>query len=107
MSNYYLKTTETINDGKDLVEQLSIALNIIALNAISQDDIRTAIHLREYIKISGVLSKSDQIMRALYASLKLTSTKSRVNIVQFGDDREKLVNMMNWMIESEEFGVNK
>ena len=107
MSNHYLKTQESIDDGKDLTEQLSIALNIIALNAISQDDIRTAIHLRECIKTSGVLSKSDQIMRVLYASLKLTSTKSPVNIVQFGDDREKLVDMMNWMIENDQFGVNK
>jgi hypothetical protein len=101
MSNYYLKTNETIESGKDLTEQLAIALNIIALNAISKDDIRTAIHLREHVKFHGILSKSDQIMRILYASLKLTSTKSKTSIVQFGDDREKLVNMINWTIENE------
>jgi len=102
MSNYYLKTQESIEDGEDLTEQLSIALNIVALNAISENDAKMAIHLREYVKFHGILSKSDQIMRVLYASLKLTSTKSKTSIVQFGDDREKLVNMINWTIESEQ-----
>ena len=101
MSSYYLKTSDAIDDGKDLIEQLSIALNIISLNAISMEDTKTALHLKEHIKTHGILSKSDQIMRVLYASLKVTSTKSKINIVQFCDDREKLVNMINWTIENE------
>jgi len=107
MSNFYLKTNETIESGKDLTEQLSIALNIIALNAISEDDASMAIHLREYVKKDGIMGKSDQIMRVLYASLKLTRNKSNTSIIQFGDDREKLVDMITWTTESEQFGVNK
>lgn len=97
MSNYYLKTTETIDDGKDLVEQLSIALNIIALNAISKDDIRTAIYLRERLGTNNEIMR-EHIIRLLYVSLHLTTTKSKMSMERFCEDREKLVDLLNWNI---------
>jgi len=95
MSNYYLKTQETIEDGKDLHEQLSIALNIIALNAISKDDSKMAIHLRE--KLTNMCETTrNSIIRILYVSLHLTTTKSVMNMQRFCEDREKLVDLLNW-----------
>lgn len=95
MSNYYLKTQEAIEDGKDLHEQLSIALNIIALNAISKDDARMAIHLRERLANIDEMTRNS-IIRILYVSLHLTTTKSVMNMQRFCEDREKLVDLLNW-----------
>ena len=95
MSNFYLKTNETIESGKDLSEQLAIALNIIALNAISKDDVKMAIHLRERVR-NNVEFDVDAIIRVLYVSLHLTTTKSVMNMQRFCEDREKLVDLLNW-----------
>lgn len=95
MSNYYLKTKEAIEDGNDLLEQLSIALNIIALNAISVDDAKMAIHLRERLKNIDETTRNS-IIRILYVSLHLTTTKSVMNMQRFCEDREKLVDLLNW-----------
>lgn len=95
MSNFYLKTNETIESGKDLSEQLAIALNIIALNAISKDDAKMAIYLRERVR-NNVEFDVDAIIRVLYVSLHLTTTKSCMNMVRFCEDREKLVDLLNW-----------
>jgi hypothetical protein len=95
MSNYYLKTQEAIEDGKDLLEQLSIALNIVALNAISKDDAKIAIHLRERLTNMDETTRNS-IIRILYVSLHLTTTKSAMNMHRFCEDREKLVDLLNW-----------
>jgi hypothetical protein len=95
MSNFYLKTRYAIEDGKDLTEQLCIALNIIALNAISEDDIRTAMYLRERVRNNTNIDV-DAIIRVLYVSLHLTTTKSSMNMTRFCEDREKLVDLLNW-----------
>jgi hypothetical protein len=95
MSNYYLKTQEAIEDGNDLIEQLSIALNIIALNAISNDDVKMAIHLRERLSNMDETIRNS-IIRILYVSLHLTTTKSVMNMQRFCEDREKLVDLLNW-----------
>ena len=95
MSNNYLKTQEAIEDGKDLTEQLCIALNIIALNAISEDDIITAMYLREHVRNNDVFDV-ESIIRVLYVSLRLTTSKSSMNMSQFCEDREKLVDLLNW-----------
>lgn len=94
MSNYYLKTKEAIEDGRDLTEQLSIALNIIALNAISNDDAKVATYLRERLVNIDETTK-DSIIRVLYVSLHLTTTKSVMNMQRFCEDREKLVDLLN------------
>jgi hypothetical protein len=96
MANYYLKTQETIEDGRDLQEQLSIALNIIALNAISVDDARMATYLRE--RLNNIVDEptKNSITRVLYVSLHLTTTKSVMNMQRFCEDREKLVDLLNW-----------
>ena len=95
MANYYLKTQETIEDGRDLQEQLSIALNIIARNAISVDDSRMATYLRERLDNIDEPTKNS-ITRVLYVSLHLTTTKSVMNMQRFCEDREKLVDLLNW-----------
>lgn len=95
MSNFYLKTNETIESGKDLSEQLAIALNIIALNAISKDDAKMAVYLRERVR-NNVEFDVDAIIRVLYVSLHLTTTKSCMNMSRFCEDREKLVDLLNW-----------
>lgn len=95
MSNYYLKTQESIEDGKDLTEQLSIALNIIALNAISENDAKMAIHLRQRVRNNPDFDV-DSIIRVLYVSLHLTTSKSSMNMLRFCEDREKLVDLLNW-----------
>jgi hypothetical protein len=95
MSNYYLNTEEAIEDGKDLHEQLSIALNIIALNAISKDDAKMAIHLRERVTNMDEMTRNS-IIRALYASLHLTTSKSVMNMQRFCEDRDKFVDLLNW-----------
>ena len=99
MSNNYLKTQEAIEDGEDLTEQLSIALNIIALNAISRDDVKTAICLREQVRNNAVLDEStcDNIIRMFYVSLHTSKTESKMNMVRYCEDREKLVDLLNWM----------
>jgi hypothetical protein len=97
MSNYYLKTTETIDDGKDLAEQLSIALNIVALNAISGNDAKMAIHLRERLGTNNETIR-ENIIRLLYVSLHLTTTKSKMSMERFCEDREKLVDLLNWNV---------
>ena len=95
MSNYYLKTQEAIEYGKDLIEQLSIALNIIALNAISKDDVKMAIHLRESV-INNTEYDVDLLIRVLYVSLHLSTTKTKISMERFCEDREKLVDLLNW-----------
>ena len=101
MSNYYLNTQEAIEDGKDLHEQLSIALNIIALNAISNDDTNIALHLKKRLLNIDETTKIDEttrnsIIRTLYVSLHLTTTKSAMNMQRFCEDIEKLVDLLNW-----------
>jgi len=96
MANYYVKTQEAIEDGKDLTEQLSIALNIVALNAISKDDAKMAIYLREKLCQHIDETTRDNIIRVLYVSLHLTTTKSVMNMQRFCEDREKLVDLLNW-----------
>jgi hypothetical protein len=95
MSNYYLKTQESIEDGEDLTEQLSIALNIVALNAISENDAKMAGYLRERVRNNTEIN-ADAIIRVLYVSLHLTTTKSSMNMARFCEDREKLVDLLNW-----------
>lgn len=95
MENYYLKTQEAIEDGNDLIEQLSIALNIVALNAISNDDVKMATHLRKKLLNMDETTRNN-ITRVLCASLHLTTTKSIMNMQRFCEDREKLVDLLNW-----------
>jgi hypothetical protein len=94
MSNYYLKTQQSIEDGEDLTEQLSIALNIIALNAISENDAKMAIFLRQRVRNNPDFDV-DSIIRVLYVSLHLTTSKSSMNMSRFCEDREKLVDLLN------------
>jgi hypothetical protein len=100
----YLKLDgNTIENGNTLNDQIMIALKIITLNAISENDIRQALVLIDKVRLNGIDKLDDytinSIIRILYSSLYLTTAKTRLTALCFSENREKLVDLINWKKE--------